>query len=424
VTAWYLHGSSPCEGNGDGGLIRHIWSLVAGPSLSGLARLAILSATRVGVLLQVVVLSTAAAQAQDPPPAAVVADLPFLDSPHPSSVVVDLAREAAARPFPLVLDTGASFSTLTPGLARELGVRVRSTKRSPYRRATCLGRDLQFQVDARRGDTVSPTGREFGLLGGNFLVEYVVEISFPDRRVRFLDPDRYRVPEQTAAPEETVLPLQLVSNRPIVEVEIEGHPVSLLLDTGAAYGVLVGGRVARAAGLESHPAAGLSAAGVMGEIGVEFSEAKSVRVGALEFRNLPVIVAPRGLYQQGTANDSLIGFDLFSQLTLRIDYPRKRVWLRREPGAPPLFLGADYTLVRASGALLFRDGGSIFAAAILPGGAADRIGLQPQDVLEGFDASDESFDPASPHRAIAGEGPVQVRRRGDGGRWRLLRLPP
>ena len=29
-------------------------------------------------------------------------------------------------------------------LARELGVRVRSTKRSPYRRATRLGRDLQF----------------------------------------------------------------------------------------------------------------------------------------------------------------------------------------------------------------------------------------------------------------------------------------
>lgn len=420
VSTWYLRGFSPCEGNGDDGLIRQIWSRFATPHLS---RLAILSAARVGVLLSVVLCSASVAEAQDPPADAVVAELPFLDSPHPSSVVVDLARDAAARPFPLVLDTGASFSTLTAGLARELGVPVRSAKSSPYRRATCLGRDLQFRVDARRGDMVSPTGREFGLLGGNFLVEYVVEIDFADRRVRFLDPDRYRVPEQAASPDETVVPMQLVSNRPIVEVEIEGHSVSLLLDTGAAYGVLIGGRVARAAGLESLPASGLSAAGVLGEIGVEFSEAKSVRVGSLEFQNLPVIVAPRGLYQQGTANDSLIGYDLFSQLTLRIDYPRKRVWLRRDPGAPPIFLGADYTLVRKSGALLFRDGSSIFAAAILPGGAADRIGLQPQDVLEGFDASDAGFDPASPHHAIAGEGPVQIRRRGEGGSWRLLRLP-
>ena len=365
----------------------------------------------------------AAARAEGPPPGAVVADLPFLDSFGPSSIVIDLSRGEGARPFPLVLDTGASESTVTPGLARELGVRVRSSKRSPYRRPTLLGRDLQFRVDARRGDLTSRTGSEFGLLGGNFLAEYVVEIGIPRRRVRFLDPDQYAVPERTAAPDETVLPVRLVSNRPIVEVEIEGHRLDLLLDTGASYGVVVGGGVARAASLESHPAPGLSAVGVMGEIDVEFAEARSVRLGTLEFRDLPVIVAPRGLYQQGTANDSLIGFDLLSQLTLRIDYPRKRAWLRREPGATPIFLGADYTLVRASGALLQRSGESIFVAVILPGGAADRIGLEPQDVLEGFDLSDGAFDPTSPHRAIESQGPVLVRRRGEGGSSRLLRLP-
>lgn len=375
------------------------------------------------MLLQVAVLSVAAAQAQDPPPAAVVAELPFLDSPDPSDIVIDLAGEEGARPFPLVLDTGATFSALTPRLARELGVRVRSNKRSPYRRSTRLGRDLQFQVDARRGEMTSQTGREFGLLGGNFLVEYVVEVDFPRRRVRFLDPDRYAVAEQTTAADETVLPLRMVSNRPIVEIEIEGNPVALLLDTATSYGVVLGGSVARAAGLESSPARGLSAVGVKGEIGVEFAEAGSVRLGSLEFRDLPVIVAPRGLYQQGTANDSLIGFDLLSQVTLRIDYPRKRAWLRRESGSVPMFLGADYTLVRTSGALLYRTEDSVFAAVILPGGAADRIGLEPQDVLEGFDPGEDGFDPTSPHRAIASEGPILVRRPGESGRWRLLRLP-
>jgi predicted aspartyl protease len=412
--------AAAANGQGDDGLIWRIRRFAAGPPRGVLARFAL----RVGVLVAAVVLSMAAAQAQSPAPEAVVADLPFLDSPGPSSIVIDLAREEGARPFPLILDTGASFSMLTPRLARDLGVRVRSTKRSPYRRATRLGRDLQFRVDTRGGDVASKTGSEFGLLGGNFLVEYVVEIDFPRRRVRFLDPDRYAVAEQTAAPDETVLPLRLVSNRPIVEVEIEGKPVKLLLDTGTSYGVVLGGSVARAAGLESHPAPGLSVAGVMGEIGVEFAEARSVRVGSLEFRDLPVIVAPRGLYQQGTANDSLIGFDLLSQVTLRVDYARRRAWLRRESGAPPMFLGADYRLVRTSGALLYRTEDSVFAAVILPGGAADRIGLEPQDVLEGFDPSEEAFDPTSPHRAIASQGPVLVRRRGENGHWRQLRLPP
>jgi hypothetical protein len=278
-------------------------------------------------------------------------------------------------------------------------------------------------VDAHHGDSGSKTGREFGLLGGNFLVEYVVEVDFPRRRVRFLDPERFEVSEKAAAPDETVLPLQLISNRPIVEVEIEGRPVSVLLDTGASYGVLVGSRVARDAGLTSRPAAGLSATGVKGEIGVEFAEARSIRVGALEFHDQPVVVAPRGLYQQGTANDSLIGFDLLSQLSVRIDYPSKRLWLRREPGMVSSFLGADYALVRASGALLYRSGHSVFASVILPGGAAERIGLRPQDVLEDFDPSKEGFDPASPHRAIQAGGPVLIRRRADNGSWHLLRLP-
>ena len=80
----------------------------------------------------------------EPPPEAVLADLPFLDPPDARTVTVDLAREGSARPFPLLLDTGAQSSVLTPALARELGVNVRRLKSTPYRRATRLGRDLQW----------------------------------------------------------------------------------------------------------------------------------------------------------------------------------------------------------------------------------------------------------------------------------------
>jgi predicted aspartyl protease len=69
----------------------------------------------------------------------------------------------------MFLDTGASKSVLTPRVARQLGVSVRRTKNTPYRRATRLGRDLSFYIDTRRTDTASRTGWEYGFLGGEFL---------------------------------------------------------------------------------------------------------------------------------------------------------------------------------------------------------------------------------------------------------------
>ena len=65
-------------------------------------------------------------------------------------IAVDLAPDGSAHPLPLIVDTGASYSFMTPRVARRLGISVRAAKRSPYRRATRLGRDLSFVIDARR----------------------------------------------------------------------------------------------------------------------------------------------------------------------------------------------------------------------------------------------------------------------------------
>jgi hypothetical protein len=140
-----------------------------------------------------------AAGAPEPPPEAVIATLPFAASREPNRVMVDLAKEGA-RPFVMMLDTGASDSVITPGMARELGVRVRKIKETPYRRATRLGRDLQFWVDTQSSDTSSRTGFEYGLLGGEFLDDYVLEIDFPGRTIRSDTKCRRRSMHPTSAP--------------------------------------------------------------------------------------------------------------------------------------------------------------------------------------------------------------------------------
>ncbi|MEN8181621.1 MAG: aspartyl protease family protein [Myxococcota bacterium] len=283
----------------------------------------------------------ALAAASEPPSGAVLADVPFTGAER-NRVIVDLAPEGSSRPFPLFLDTGASDSVLTPRMARDLGVRVRRIKRTPYRKPTLLGRDLQFWVDTRSSDTGSKTGWEYGLLGGRFLAEYVVEIDFPGRRVRFLDRKKYRVPERADAPDEAVLPLRVVSNRPIVEIELEGRPVRVLLDTGAPGTLILSGKAAKEIDFSWEPLARIEGGSVLGPVDLELAEARDLRLGPFGFGTpVSILIAPRGFYNQGTSTDSVVGYDLLSQFVVRIDYPRKRLWLRRDAEVPLTLSGAE-----------------------------------------------------------------------------------
>jgi hypothetical protein len=154
----------------------------------------------------------------EPAADAILAELPFEAWHETNRVVLNLAP-VGQKPFRLMLDTGANTSVITPRMARSMGVSVRRLKNSPYRRATRLGRDLQFLVNTRRSDTASNVGFEYGLLGCDFLDDYVVEIDFPQRRVRFLDPKRYVLPEQVSAPDKHILRLRRIDTRIGAEIE-------------------------------------------------------------------------------------------------------------------------------------------------------------------------------------------------------------
>jgi hypothetical protein len=106
--------------------------------------------------------------APEVPAGAIVGDLPFLAHPQLNRIYLNLAPEGA-RPFRLLLDTGAEASVLTPLYARELGVTVRRARDTENRRETVLGRDLEFWIDTQSSESGSRTGWEYGLLGGNFL---------------------------------------------------------------------------------------------------------------------------------------------------------------------------------------------------------------------------------------------------------------
>jgi hypothetical protein len=285
--------------------------------------------TRGAALAFAALLLAAPAHGADVPADAVLADLPFLPGSE-NEVRVDLAVPGA-RPLPLLLDTGTPESFATPRAASALGISVRRAKQAPYRRATALDRDVEIYVDTRRGDTASNAGGEWAVLGARFLANFVVELDFPGRRVRFLDPKRYQVPERTDAKTETVLPLRLDLQRPIVDVEVNrvrvpaviatGAPGTLLLPGGWASGVSLKVDAAATATLEPMPGAGK----------LEAVIADRFSIGPFAEAEVPMLVAEFGAHGAGARSDAMLGVDLLKPYVLRIDYARKRLWIAQPP---------------------------------------------------------------------------------------------
>lgn len=272
------------------------------------------------------------AVAQEPAPDAVLAELPFLDA-GPNQVKLDLAPPDG-RALPLLLDTGALQSFATVGGARELGIVVRRNKQTPYRRETRLGHPLELYVDTRRGDTGEARGGDYALVGAPFLTRYVVEIDFPRRRVRFLDPERYQVPESD--PEASVLPMRAGTPQAIVEIEVGAVRLPAVLATGAPGTLILPGGWAEEAGAAVTPDPEQTAKLELppGSAPMQAARAALVRLGRFEERDVPLLVAPQGAWGQGARSEALLGVDFLKRFVLRIDYPRRRLWIGDAPAVP------------------------------------------------------------------------------------------
>jgi predicted aspartyl protease len=343
------------------------------------------------------------------PPEAVVGVADFEEGGERNRIYVNLAPEGN-RPLVWLLDTGAQGSVMTPRAARAAGVSVRRTKETPYVRSTRLGHDVRFWVDTSSSDTGGRTAWEYALLGGEFLEEFVVEIDFPGRRVRFLDPERYAVPESATAEGERVLPMRVQAKRPFVDIELGSRRVSVLLDTGAPMGLLVSGSAAGKLGIDWRSLPDFGRVGtVVGPADVRLHEAADFRFGGFEFAPMPVVVAPRGAYNLGGNTDSALGFDVLQQFVVRLDYARGRLWLARTGDTTPTYLGVDYALTRRSGAFLDGLADGYVVIGVAPGSPAERVGLLPGDRPLGPDG-DAALDLRDFLERVAEERDVRVAR--------------
>ena len=110
----------------------------------------------------------------------------------------------------------------------------------------------------------------------------------------------------------------------IVEGEINGQKVGVLLDTGAASSVMLRGAASRL-GLTRYEAPGYRVFGLGGETHAEYVTLEEFKLGQAARRNWRVLAV--GERDQWRGFDFLLGYDFFEQVDVEFDLPNSAVRL-------------------------------------------------------------------------------------------------
>lgn len=266
-------------------------------------------------------------------------ETPWLPLPAGGGLIQVMAAVAGA-PVRAVVDSGAQFSAIDAGLAQRLG--LPRTLAAPLLAYGVSGRpQVTHTVSAplslpglsiaalrpaalQLADIAFVTGRDFQLLiGRDVLSQLVVEADFPRARARFLPPQRYRPP-----PDAIPIPLNRRGAGPTASVQVEGgRPVEALVDTGATGILSLSEAAAQAAGVlaPGRPVAESRSVSLGGVSAVRTTLARSVQVGRLKLRDVPVqVYAPAA---HAPAVSGLLGAGLLQPFRMALDLGAGRLWL-------------------------------------------------------------------------------------------------
>ena len=114
-----------------------------------------------------------------------------------------------------------------------------------------------------------------------------------------------------------------------LQVAINGQDSQLLLDTGTS-GILIDSKLASQTGLKPVSEIRMTGVGDKPDVQAHIAYANSIRVGKLEFQNCPVHIVDR----LQTADDGIIGADVFSEFLIEMDFPASRLHLSQLPPRP------------------------------------------------------------------------------------------
>jgi hypothetical protein len=130
----------------------------------------------------------------------------------------------------------------------------------------------------------------------------------------------------------TSVPFLVTDPLPVIEVEVDGRKTTVLIDTGGDCLILDPG-IAAELGIEVVASMmGMFAGGMEAEVG--FARAKTLKLGGVTLRSVPIAVLPTGGMEIGGHRlEGIVGTSVLKQFLATLDYPNDRLVLRSPSGS-------------------------------------------------------------------------------------------
>jgi predicted aspartyl protease len=281
-------------------------------------------------------------------------------------------------PFRVMVDTGCSVTLVSPGLAEAVGAIASDPEESFVVAQNALGNPTDVQrvalgsidlggvrfegVLAAVSDTFDELSvihgrRVDGALGFPLFQDLFLGLDFPNRRVLLGSQWPTNTPAIRAS-----LPVVEHADVPFVQVQIQGKPVDVLIDTGANHALHLPLDLASSLKWKVEPRAGPLVAAV-GETGRESIGrlAGSLLLGGIEQ------VEPTAVISGGPPSLGLRSLESFCVI---FHHSENMVWLCG-PGTAPIVPIAE----RSIGLSLYSDQGGWRVAGVIPGSPAEEAHL-------------------------------------------------
>jgi hypothetical protein len=192
-----------------------------------------------------------------------------------------------------------------------------------------------------------------------------------------------------------IAPMHFRGLMPVIEVKINGQgPFAFTIDTGAGMQADIDTSVATQ--LKLTPNGKVIAGDPSGQNDRVFETARidTIAFGGAEFRNVTAVIRPQRITRDYPEVDGILGFALFTDYLLTLDYPAMQVRLAR--GALPIANGADIlsfeienrrpVIEVAIGKIRVRahiDSGNFVAGFIIPEAVVEQLQLLSAPITAG-----------------------------------------
>lgn len=221
-----------------------------------------------------------------------------------------------------------------------------------------------------------------GMLGMNFLEDYVIQIDFDKAKILFLkgkkntDIFSFLRPKKNEHPEwgECIsIKRKFLDRSPYVQADFDGHIATLMVDTGHYVQIPTPNVTGVAGILKKRTFERVCPVQSKG-----YGVAETLSVGSLEYKEL--------VFKQDTP--SLLGLFFLSRHMVTFDFPNNKMYLKkgkdfdRPTGFPLSLEQLDFTLCR--------NRGNTVVSSIDPNGLGHRKGIRQDDVLLKIDGQDVS----------------------------------